>query len=94
MEINKPDSFEKSVIMLRGLIINHTIEIERKMDNALANHFCGNLERKNELCELLLFTERITFDMKKQILYSILQTHYKGFIEENPEFMPSLEDIV
>ena len=92
-KLKKPSEFEFATIQMRGIIISHTIYIERKIDEFLSNHFCEKMERKNELCELLLFTERITFDMKKQMLYAIVKEHYKQFIKDNETFLQDMEAI-
>jgi len=88
-----PTPFEYDVIAMRGIIIANTIEVERKMDDFLSNHFCATIERKNELCELLFFTERITFEMKKTMVFALLKDHYKKFKSEHKPFVQNLQDI-
>jgi hypothetical protein len=89
-----PNPFEYDVITMRGIIIAGTIEVERKMDDFLSSHFCASIDRKNELCELLFFTERITFELKKQMVFALLDTDlYKGFKKQNDNFVQNLEDI-
>ena len=86
------DLHEKN-LLFRGFIINSTIEIERKIDDLLAGFFCATEEKQNELKELLLFTERISFDHKREMLSNILQSKYPDFIEQNKSLIRDLEDI-
>lgn len=88
------DTFDQDVIFLRGTILTGTITIERKMDEFLSSYFCANKKKKNELCELLFFTERISFDIKRQILQVILSSHYGDFLKKYPDFFSRLESIV
>lgn len=94
MSKEQEKELDKAVTFLRGKILSDTVEIERKVDNFLSLYFCSTDEKKNELCELLLFTERITFDIKKQMMYAILQNHYKPFLIENPDLIAGLEELI
>lgn len=57
---------------LRGNLLAATVEIERKMDEYISGYFCDDVKKKSELCEMLLYTERINLDLKTQILDMIL----------------------
>jgi SAM-dependent MidA family methyltransferase len=80
-------------LLLTGYIIYSTVEIERKIDNFIAKHFCKSKKLANQLKQTLLFTERLTFDAKKDVLISVLKNDYKRFIEDNPKFIANLSEI-
>lgn len=86
------NSHEKR-LMLTGYIIYATVEIERKIDEFLANHFCASESKATQLKQVLLFTERITFDAKKDMVNSIVKNDYPIFIKENPNFINMLSHI-
>jgi hypothetical protein len=81
-------------IKLRGVLLEATIEVERKMDRFLSNHFCANIERGNELLEFLWMTERITLGAKKEILFYVLDNNYKQFLKNNEEFKTLFENLI
>ena len=80
--------------LFRGEILNTTVSIERKIDNYLSTHFCATKKKKDQLNELLLFTEKISLDMKRQIFIIILKLNKSEFLQKNPEFLKHLENIV
>ena len=86
------DLHEKNLV-LRGFILNSTVEIERKIDDFLAQYFCETQEKQNELKELLFFTEKINFDYKREMLSNILQSKYQDFIAQNENFVRNLGEI-
>lgn len=77
---------------LRGNFLASTIEIERKIDDYLSTYFCDTLIKKNELCELLLFNERVTLESKKDIFQGLLKFHNKDFLKSNPNFLDDLNN--
>jgi len=79
---------------LRGYILFMTVQIERKIDNYLSTHFCASSKKKNQINELIFFTERITLDMKRQVFVSLLKANESPFLKENPDFLKVLENIV
>ncbi len=81
-------------VKLRGILLEATIEIERKMDRFLSNYFCKDEITSNELLEFLWMSERVTLGSKKDILFYVLDAHYKDFLKAFPEFKSSLEDLV
>ncbi len=58
----------------RGVIINQTIMLERIIDDTIANYFCGQTKKKMEILELIISTNRMTFENKMQVLKFILKT--------------------
>lgn len=84
----------KNLSTLRGYILSMTVQIERKIDNYLSNYFCASLKKKNQINELLFFTERITLDMKRQVFVSILKSNNSDYLKANPDFLKKLEDVI
>lgn len=80
--------------LLRGEILDYTIKIERQIDEYLSTHFCRDEKRKNQINELLFFTERITLDLKRQIFVNLLKQNQSNYIKTDITFLKVLEDIV
>ena len=93
MQSKKEEMFEAST-RLRGLVLDATIDIERAIDNYLSNYFCATSNKKNELNELLFFTEKVTLESKRQIFCAIVETHNQAFLNKHPDFLSSIERIV
>lgn len=81
-------------ILLRGIVLDGVIDIERKIDDYLSTYFCNSLLTKNELNELLFFSEKLTPDMKRQIFVALLIRHNSDFITDYPSFLPFLERVI
>jgi hypothetical protein len=80
--------------LLRGDILAATVQIERKIDNYLSTYFCGSAKKKNQLDELLFYTEKISLDMKRQIFVNLLKSNNSVFLKENRIFLKTLESII
>lgn len=63
----------EDVSMIRGFIITDTIQLERTIDDILARYFCDTRKRQNDLKEMFLSTEKMSFEMKRQVLKVILE---------------------
>ena len=60
----------------RSIFLHSMIQLERKMDIFISIYFCKDSIRRREMCELLLFTEKITLDNKRMIFNNIIQNRY------------------
>ncbi len=60
-------------LFLRGQILGLTVRIERKINDYLSSYFCDTFKKKNQINELLFFTEKISLDMKRQMFVSLLK---------------------
>lgn len=78
----------------RGMIINQTIMLERAIDEYLCLHFCKTQEQRTELMDLVFGTERMTFDLKKQIFKIISSRYHPNFSKENPIIHSDIKIIV
>jgi hypothetical protein len=57
---------------IRGVIISHTVLLERNIDEYLCNYFCSTEEKKWELMELVI-SERMDFHEKTEAFTEILR---------------------
>lgn len=80
-----------SVAMFRGHVINYAVYLERLMDDAIGIHLCVEPGAKVELMNLILATERITFESKRQVLLYIITEYYPDFISKNPNFFKNVK---
>jgi hypothetical protein len=79
--------------LYRGQIINDTIYLERRIDEALTRHFCVDEEKKKELFELIIASERMTFSNKIQVFEYLFRKHHKAFVEKYPLIFADLKNI-
>lgn len=76
---------EDQAFYLRGKIINHTIILERVIDEYLTNYFCGEDEEKRKVLMYSLFgTNRITLDSKRQLFEDIIKKDKPDFVKKHP----------
>jgi hypothetical protein len=94
MNYEKLFSMEEDAVKMRGIILGGTIEVERLIDQYLAKYFCPTFEKVNELMELLLCTDRVALDAKRQIFVVILKKHNTDFLLKNPTFLKRLDDLI
>jgi hypothetical protein len=85
--------YTEKAYKLRGEVINQTIQLERVMDAFIASHFCSDETKRTELMILILCTERITFENKRQVLKWIVENHEKGLIEVHAKLFKNLQEI-
>lgn len=74
----------------RAIFISHSIRIEQSIDKFVCNYFCDSESKSKELLYTLVGTEKLRFEIKKQLLEYILTTHYSKWIKENPKFLKSI----
>jgi len=74
----------------RGEIVGVTIMVERAIDRYLSNYFCSTDQKRQEFKELMLFSERITLDAKKEIFIAIIKMRQPAYLINNPDFLPLL----
>jgi hypothetical protein len=79
---------------IRGFYITDTILIERVIDGYLAQYFCKTQYRQKEILELILSTESMPFERKRQILKVILNKHHPNIEKEYPNLFPYLVKII
>lgn len=82
-----------SVIDLRGAIINDVIFLERVIDDFIANYFCTDTIKRDELMELVLTNERYALGSKIEVMVRILKKHYPEFYKEYPNIKGELDFI-
>jgi hypothetical protein len=87
-------NLKNKVIQMRGLIINDSIVIERLMDTCLGSYFTNDDEKALELLQLVFYTERMSFESKRQILQYLLQAHFPYLLTENPTFIKDMIHII
>jgi hypothetical protein len=76
-----------------GEIIASVSALERIMDSFIAEHFCKEKDSKKELCNLILSTNRITYESKREVLHHILNKHFPSFIKSHPTVLKDMQDI-
>lgn len=79
---------------LRGIVLDSTVSIERRIDEYLSDYFCKNNVIGNELKEMLWYTERITLGGKKDIFFMLIKRDHKEFLKSHPKFITTLEEII
>lgn len=79
-------------LLFIGFVVSQTVIIERKIDDCLAKHFCVSKKRQKDFKQILLYTERMTFNFKKEALVFLMNEYYKDFLKEH-KIIPMLEEI-
>jgi len=81
---------------LRGVIISHTVLLERNMDLFICKYFCSTTDKAFELMELLV-SERVDFSKKAetfaQILIKECTKDNKDFTKEYPRLKTDFQEI-
>lgn len=78
-------------ITRRGMVLNAIISLERAIDYFIASHFCKEEKYKQELHELILSTERMSFSGKLQVFQALITTHESQFLSNNINLFKVLE---
>lgn len=78
----------------RGSVINETALLELHIQQIIAEYFCNTQEKQIELVNVILGTEKITFNSKKEILKYIIEKKYPEFIKKNPKWNNDLTEIM
>jgi hypothetical protein len=94
MDEAKAKKMYKTSLILRGVILDATVHMERIIDNYLSDYFCVNELRGNELKEMLWNTERITLSAKKDLLFMLINRYHKVFLETYPKFIDTLDKLI
>jgi len=77
---------------IRGGIIDYSIKIERVMDYYIAHRFCkGDAGLTIGMMELMLSTNRIIFDEKRQIMEFLVDEYDPDYKKRNPTLFNDLE---
>ncbi len=76
-----------------GEIISRTVNLERIIDTMIASYFCHDDTKRDELLKLVLCTERITFESKRQVLKWIFETYDNSIIKAYPTLFKDLQNI-
>lgn len=80
---------------IRGFFITDTIVIERRIDDYLAHYFCYKPKyRRQELIEMILSSDAMTFEKKKNIFKVVLKKHRPTIEREYPDLFPFLNSII
>src|SRR5450755_4530417 len=82
-------------IKWRGTVVDKCIFLERCIDNYLAYFFClGNDEKGQQLIELILSTDRITFSGKQQVLKFVIDKYKMDFVAKYPNYNKDIVDLI
>jgi hypothetical protein len=86
--------YSDMVALHRDILITEVIRLERLMDLYLAAHFCKEDDKREEIMRLI-FTDKMMFSIKKDILFAVLKEHNKKFIEvQHPKFKSDIVKIM
>ena len=77
----------------RGEIISRTVNLERIIDTVIASYFCHDTVKRDELLFLLLSTERISWENKRQIMQWILEKYAPDLKKQYPDIFKDLQEI-
>jgi len=93
MAKTKLQQFNDGMYKLRGALIHEAVFLERMIDFFLSKHFAKNKKASIELTDWV-FTERITFENKVQILNLVIQKYFPEFKETHPTYHKDIIYIV
>lgn len=92
-EPNDRQKMQLSVSRARGVIIHLAIETEKMIEWYIASKLSDSAEKKIEMVLTLLAPNVILFK-KAEVFIGMVERHDKWFIEENPDVLGKLGDIV
>jgi hypothetical protein len=92
--MDKESHAKLNMFVIRGIVINECIVIERQIDDAISAYFSIDSQRESDLKEFFLATEFITFDYKLQVLRVIVNKRLKVNEDYTKELFPLLEEIM
>lgn len=90
MDEKNQDLLVKDAYTLRGCVVNESIFCERMVDEFLSNYFCSDIKKKKDIMELLLCTDRITSENKRQVLKKIVENNHKDFSDKYPSLFSDM----
>jgi hypothetical protein len=88
------ENYSTLAFQRRGIIVNETILLERLIDYYIADHFCKDDEKRAELMETIICTNRMIFENKIQVLKFLLEKHNKKVIDEHPKMIKDILEII
>jgi hypothetical protein len=80
--------------IIRGKIIEQAIYIERFIDYYIANYFCGDKRKSFELIDIIISTNKITFDSKLEVFKTITEKYNNQFLINNPQLINRIRKII
>jgi hypothetical protein len=75
-KIYKPYAWQ--VLQVRGLIIQEIVTMERLVDAYISGYFCPTNEKRGEMLDLILSTNKITYEAKAHVVREILNREFPG----------------
>lgn len=78
---------------IRGTLINEIVVLERMVDSYLCTYFCDKEQKRADLLNVVMATERITFESKRQILKVIMEKHDPKTVSDNPDIFKDIQYI-
>jgi hypothetical protein len=81
------EKYTNAAFYRRGLVINETIFLERAIDDFISSYFCQDSDKKRELMELIIYTNRMIFENKVQVLKFLLERHNPDVLKSSPTFI-------
>lgn len=76
----------------RGQIIHQMANFERWVDIYLATYFCGNTEKRNQMVDMVLANNRMSFDSKRKLLENVLTKQDIRMSTLSPEFSKDMNN--
>lgn len=86
--------FTNEARRIRGEIIERAIYLEREIDKFIAAHFCKTQEVKTEFIELIISTDRMTFEGKRQIFQFLVEKYHKDFLKKNQTIFKDISKVL
>lgn len=87
------DLLEKKSVQMRGNIIASTIEVEMLIDDYLSAYFCKESQKANQLKELVLSSDRLSFGSKVDIVIVLVKSN-KTFVSKYPDFVKNITGLL
>lgn len=84
------EELETKSHFIRGYIISEVILLERLIDEYISRYLTTDIEKIKFIREVVLGSEKIVFDNKRQILHQILKVNNIKFLKDNPNFINDL----
>lgn len=92
--MDKYREYTNGAITIRGSILDMLIQIEGHIDDYIAVHFCGLFGKPDQLKELILSTEKISMDAKRQVYISIIANNDSEFKKTHKSFDTTFQSVV
>ena len=93
-QLNDPKTkYTAHASFTRGVLLNHTILLERLIDSYISEYFCGLGEKSIELMDTIISTRRMTFEGKMQVFRIILDKQYPKSKNKHTDYATDLQVI-